>query len=144
MVSSIFHHLVPAQDPCFISQNILSTIPHTLYTTTTLQKRLPVGSSCERWAQYYCPRRLLPPPAAEGSGSHHAVTGRAVSGHTSPSNHLILCHPLFLLPSILPSIRVFSNESALRIRWPKYWSFTRQHSGHAFSFRLSQGSEKGM
>ena len=41
-----------------------------------------------------------------------------------PSNHLILCHPLLLLPSIFPSIRVFSNESALRIRWPKYWSFT--------------------
>ena len=40
-----------------------------------------------------------------------------------PSNHLILCCPLLLLPSILPSIRVFSNESALRIRWPKYWSF---------------------
>ena len=39
-----------------------------------------------------------------------------------PSNHLILCHPLLLLPSIFPSIRVFSNESALRIRWPKYWS----------------------
>ena len=41
-----------------------------------------------------------------------------------PSNHLILCHPLFLLPSIFPSIRVFSNESALCIRWPKYWSFS--------------------
>ena len=40
-----------------------------------------------------------------------------------PSNHLILCHPLLLQPSIFPSIRVFSNESALRIRWPKYWSF---------------------
>ena len=40
------------------------------------------------------------------------------------SNHLILCHPLLLLPSIFPSIRVFSNESALRIRWPKYWSFS--------------------
>ena len=40
-----------------------------------------------------------------------------------PSNHLILCHPLLLLPSIFLSIRVFSNESALRIRWPKYWSF---------------------
>ena len=38
-----------------------------------------------------------------------------------PSNHLILCHPLLLLPSIFPSIRVFSNELALRIRWPKYW-----------------------
>ena len=40
------------------------------------------------------------------------------------SNHLILCHPIFLLPSIFPSIRVFSNESALFIRWPKYWSFS--------------------
>ena len=41
-----------------------------------------------------------------------------------PSNHPILCHPLLLLPSIFPSNRVFSNESALRIRWPKYWSFS--------------------
>ena len=41
-----------------------------------------------------------------------------------PSNHLILCHPLLLLPSIFPSIRVFSNESALCIRWPKYWSLS--------------------
>ena len=41
-----------------------------------------------------------------------------------PSNHLILCHPLLLLPSIFPSIRVFSSESAPHIRWPKYWSFS--------------------
>ena len=41
-----------------------------------------------------------------------------------PSNHLILCHPLLLLPSIFPSTRVFSNESVLRIRWPKHWSFS--------------------
>ena len=41
-----------------------------------------------------------------------------------PSNHLILCHPLLLLPSIFPSIRIFSKESALRIRWPNYWSFS--------------------
>ena len=52
-----------------------------------------------------------------------------------PSNHLILCRPLLLLPSIFPSIRVFSNESALRMRWPKYWSFSfsispsKEHSG---------------
>ena len=43
-------------------------------------------------------------------------------------NHLILCHPLFLLPSIFPSIRVFSSESALLIRWPKYWSFSSSSS----------------
>ena len=41
-----------------------------------------------------------------------------------PSNHLVICHPLLFLPSIFPSIRVFSNESALCIRWPKYWSFS--------------------
>ena len=41
-----------------------------------------------------------------------------------PRNHLILCHPLLLPPSMFPSIRVFSNESALHIRWPKYWSFS--------------------
>ena len=58
-----------------------------------------------------------------------------------PSNHLILCHPLLLLPSIFPSIRVFSNESALHIRWPKYWSFSfnispsNEHPGLS-SFRM--------
>jgi len=58
-----------------------------------------------------------------------------------PSNHLILCRPLLLLPSIFPSIRVFSNESALLIRWPKYWSFsfnispTNEHPG-LISFRM--------
>ena len=58
-----------------------------------------------------------------------------------PSNHLILCHPLLLLLSILPSIRVFSNESALGIRWPKYWSFSfnispsNEHPG-LISFRM--------
>ena len=49
-----------------------------------------------------------------------------------PSNHLILCHPILLLPPIFPSIRVFSNESVLCIRWPKYWSF---------SFHISPSSE---
>ena len=59
---------------------------------------------------------------------------------SEPSNQLILCHPL-LLPSIFPSIRVFSNESALRIRWPKYWSFSininpsNEYSG-LISFRM--------
>ena len=44
--------------------------------------------------------------------------------HVMPSSHLLLCHPLLLLPPIPPSIRVFSNESTLRMRWPKYWSFS--------------------
>ena len=58
-----------------------------------------------------------------------------------PSNYLILCHPLLLLPSIFPRIRIFSNESAIRIRWPKYWSFSfnispsNEHPG-LISFRM--------
>ena len=58
-----------------------------------------------------------------------------------PPNHLVLCHPILLLPSIFPSIRVFSNESPLRIRWPKYWSFnfsispSNEYSG-LISFRI--------
>ena len=52
-----------------------------------------------------------------------------------PSNHLILCRPLLPLPSIFPRIRVFSNESALRIRWPKYWSFSFNIIPHFLSFR---------
>ena len=55
-----------------------------------------------------------------------------------PSNHLIFGHPLLLLPSIFPSIRVFSNESALRIRWPKYWSFSFNISpSNVYSGRIS-------
>ena len=59
-----------------------------------------------------------------------------------PSNQLILCRPLLLLPSIFPSIRIFSNDSALRIRWPKYWSFSfnispsNEHLG-LISFRIT-------
>ena len=58
-----------------------------------------------------------------------------------PSSHLILCHPLLLLPPIPPSIRVFSNESTLRMRWPKYWTFSfsiipsKEHPG-LISFRM--------
>ena len=73
-----------------------------------------------------------------------------------PSNHLILCHPLLLLPSVFPSIRVFSDESALCIRWPKFWSFnfsinpSNEYSG-LISFRIDwfdllvvQGSLKSL
>ena len=73
-----------------------------------------------------------------------------------PSNHLILCHPLLFLPSIFPSIRVFSNESSLHIRWPKYWSYSfnispsNEHPG-LISFRMDwldllavQGTLKGL
>ena len=66
---------------------------------------------------------------------HHQLpelTQTHVHRVSDASNHLILCHPLLLLPSILPSIRVFSKESVLRIRWPKHWSF---------SFNISPSNE---
>src|SRR5574337_1122629 len=73
-----------------------------------------------------------PTPRVYSNSSIESVT---------PSNHLILCRPLFLPPSVFPSIRVFSNESALRIMWPKYWSFcfnispSNEYSG-LISFRM--------
>ena len=75
---------------------------------------------------------------------HHQLlefTQTHVHESVMPSNHLILCCPLLLPPSVLPTIRVFSNESALRIRWPKYWSFSfnispfSEHPG-LISFRM--------
>jgi len=77
---------------------------------------------------------------------NHSTPGLPVHHQLSEStqtqsNHLIFCHPLLLLPSIFPSIRVFSNESALRMRWPKYWSFSlsispsSEHPG-LISFRM--------
>ena len=75
---------------------------------------------------------------------HHQLpesTQTHVLESVMPSNHLILYHPLLLLPSIFPSIRVFSNDSALCIRWPEYWSFSfnispsNEHSGLIF-FRM--------
>ena len=74
---------------------------------------------------------------------HHLSEFAQTHVHWSvmPSNHLILCHPFFLLPSIFPSIRVFSSESALRIRWPKFWSFSSTispstESSGLISFRI--------
>ena len=75
---------------------------------------------------------------------HHLPELAETHVHLSavPSNHLVLCHPLLLLPSFFPSIRVFSNEMALCIRWPKYWSFhfstspSNEYSG-LISFRIN-------
>ena len=67
-----------------------------------------------------------------------------------PSNHFIFCHPLLLLPSIFPSIRVFPNESVLRIRWPKYWSFrfnicpSNEYSGLWLDLLAVQGTLKNL
>ena len=66
-------------------------------------------------------------PSTPGLPVHHQLpefTRLTSIESVIPSSHLILCRPLFLLPPIPPSIRVFSNESTLRMRWPKYWSFS--------------------
>ena len=81
-------------------------------------------------AQWLSPVRLFGTPwTAAPQASLSIINSRSLPRFMSiesvmPSNHLILCCLLLLLPSIVPSIRVFSNESALRIRWPKYWSFS--------------------
>ena len=78
-----------------------------------------------------------PPSITNSQSSHKPMSIESVM----PSSHLILCHPLLLLLSIFPSIRVFSYESALRMRWPKYWSFnfsislSNEHPG-LISFRM--------
>ena len=78
--------------------------------------------------------RLPCPSPSPGACSNSHLLNSVI-----PSNYLILCHPLLLLPSIFPSIRIFSNESALCIRWPKYWSFSislsNEYSG-LISFRI--------
>ena len=83
-------------------------------------------------------------PSTPGLPVHHQLP-ESTQTHAIelviPSNHLILCHPLLLLPSVIPSIRVFSSESALHIRWLKYWSFSfnispsNEHPG-LISFRM--------
>ena len=76
-----------------------------------------------------CVRLFATPWTAAHEASLFIANTQSFLKHMSielvmPSNHLILCHPLLLLPSVFPSIRVFPNESAVRIRWPKYWSFS--------------------
>ena len=105
-------------DTQFSSVQLLSHVQlfATPWTTACLQASLSITNS----------RSLLKPMSIES---------------VMPSNHLILCHSLLLLPSIFPSIRVFSSESVLRIRWPKYWSFSfnispsNEHPG-LISFRM--------
>ena len=90
--------------------------------------------------------QLLQPPARQASlsisNSQSLLKSMSIES-VMPSSHLIFCHPLLLLPPIPPSIRVFSSESTLYMRWPKYWSFSfsknssNEHPGQ-ISFRMDQ------
>ena len=104
---------------------------------------MEVFSSVQSLSHY---RLFATPWTAAGQNSLSITNSRSLLKLMSielvmPSNHLILCHPLLLPPSIFPSIRVFSNKSVLHIRWPKYWSFSfnispsNEYSG-LISFRM--------
>ena len=107
---------------------------------------LPCPPSVQSVQSLSCVRLFVTPWAAAHQDSLSITNSRSPPKPMSiesvmPPNHLILCCPLLLLSSIFPSIRVFSNESALRIRWPKYWSFSfsigpsNEHPG-LISFRM--------
>ena len=102
------------------------------------------------WMLLVCSRSVVWLFATSWTEAHQATLSFIISRNllklmsvesVMPSSHLILCHPLLFLPSIFPSIRVFSNESALHIRWPKYWNFSfsispsNEYSG-LISFRI--------
>ena len=128
------------------------SLPHTGQIPSTLvnlhlmhQFRWGGGGEFSSVAQS-CPTLCEPMDCSTpGLPVHHPLlelTQTHVHQAVMPSNHLILCCPLLFLPSIFPSIRVFSNESVLHIRWPKYWSFSfsitpsNEYSG-LISFRIS-------
>ena len=102
---------------------------NTLFTAVQLMNWACVCVSCFSSVQSLSCVRLFVTPWTKACQASLSITNcqslpkPMCIESVMPSNHLILCHPLFLKPSIFPSIRVFSNESALRIRWPKYWSF---------------------
>ena len=107
------------------------------YANKLKKKKQTQTSSVHSVQSLSCVRLFVTPRTAALQASLSITYSWSISKPMSiesvmPSNHLILCRPLLLLPSIFPSIRVFSNESALLIRWPKYWSF---------SFNISPSNE---
>ena len=116
------------------------------YWSQARGKSLKVGSSVQFSSVAQPCLTLCDPWTAAHQASLSTTSSRSLLRLTSiesvmPPNHLILCHPLLLPPSVFPSIRVFSNESVLWIRWPKFWSFTfstspsNEYSG-LISFRM--------
>jgi len=114
--------------------------------STLIWKMLNVTNKFSSVQSLSCVRLLATPWIAACQASLSGTNSWSSPKLTSmelvmPSSHLILCHPLFLLPPIPPNIRVFSNESTLHMRWPKYWSFSfsispsKEHPG-LISFRM--------
>ena len=99
---------------------------------TLLAVKVVLVQSRSRSQPFATPRNAARQPSLSFSVSWSLLKFTSVESVTMPSNHLILCCPLLLLPSIFPSIRIFSSKLAHHIRWPKYWSF---------SFSISPSSE---
>ena len=96
------------------------------------RQRVPTSSSVAQLCPTHCnPKNSSTPGLPSITSSRSSPKPMSIES-AMPSNHLILCHPLLLLLSIFPSIRIFSNESPLHMRWPKYWNF---------SFNISPSSE---
>ena len=125
-------------------EHVSSALVGRFLSTAPLQCPCRCWCSCRSVTQL-CPNFVTPWTAAcqdslSITNSHSLLKLMSIES-MMPSNHLILCRPLLRLPSIFPSIRVFSNESALHIRWPKYWSFSfsispsNEYSG-LISFRI--------
>ena len=89
----------------------------------TLGQRIRSDQSFSRVRLFATPRIAAHQASLSITNSRSSLRLMSIKS-VMPSSHLILCHPLLLLPPILPSIRVFSNESNLHMRWPKYWSFS--------------------
>ena len=95
----------------------------------SIASQMPLRLIRSSFRQLSCVRRFATPWTAAHQASLSITNSRSLlklmyTESVMPSNHLICCHPVLLPPSVFPSIRVFSNESALHIRWSKYWSFT--------------------
>ena len=136
--------LSPGDPPDLVIQPWSPALQAVSTPSEPLRKRLDFYFSSVQWLS--CVRVFVTPWTAAHQASLSITNSQSLlklmsTESVMPSNHLILCWPLLLLPSIFPSIRVFSNESALRIRWPKYWSFSfnispsNQHPG-LISFRV--------
>ena len=121
-----------------IRGNIKHSIKSALEGTALITSRLLINYHSSLLVIFQLLSRVLATPWTAAPQAFLSITNSQSSlklrsiESVMPSSHLILCHPLLLLPPIPPIIRVFSNESALRMRWPKYWSF---------SFSISPSSE---
>ena len=127
------HGHTPIYTHCFVVQSLIhaqlfatlwTVAHHAPLSSLSNESALPI-SSVQSLSHF---RLFATPWTAERQAFLSITISRSLLNLMSiasvmPSNHLILCRPLLLLPSIFPSIRVFSNESVVRIRWPKYWSF---------------------